>query len=75
MTRRTFRDVILRRVTGSDPGDKMRLGGVGRQASGGGPVRPGEFVVILLLILFPAIALWVPSLMPLGDRLVYTRGQ
>jgi len=39
------------------------------------PFVLGEFVVILLLILFPAIALWVPSLMPLGDRLVYTRGQ
>ena len=28
------------------------------------PFVLGEFVVILLLVLFPALALWLPSLMP-----------
>jgi TRAP-type mannitol/chloroaromatic compound transport system permease large subunit len=28
------------------------------------PFVLGEFVIILLLVLFPQIALWLPSLMP-----------
>ena len=47
---------VMRRIAPDVPMEDIFMGVA--------PFVLGEFVIILLLILFPAIALWLPSLMP-----------
>ena len=47
---------VMRRIAPDVPMEDIFMGVA--------PFVLGVFVVILLLILFPAIALWLPSLMP-----------